>query len=107
MAGIHDITDENFENIVLGAKEVFVLDFFSDWCPPCKAMKPVFNEVAEEFNQGVNFGKIDISANTQIPAEYSVLAIPTFIIFKGGEEVKRLSGVVSKDKFNAEIKKVL
>lgn len=107
MAKIHNITDENFESLVLDSEKVFVLDFFSDWCPPCKIMGPIYKELAKEFDDRVDFGKIDIGANTQIPSNYGVMAIPTFIIFKERKEVKRLMGVTPKDKFKAEIEKVL
>ncbi|PIU40858.1 MAG: thioredoxin [Candidatus Omnitrophica bacterium CG07_land_8_20_14_0_80_42_15] len=107
MENIKNITDENFENLVLGSGKVFVLDFFSDWCQPCKRMEPVLKDIAEDLNGKADFGKIDISANTQVPSNYGVMSIPTFIIFKGKEEVKRIMGITQKEKFRSEIESVL
>ena len=107
MANVQNITDENFESVVLKSEKVFVLDFFSEWCPPCKVMGPVYDELAKDMGDGVNFGKMDISANPQTPGNRGVMAVPTFIIFKGGEEIRRFSGITPKEKFKAEIEKVL
>jgi len=107
MSKIQNVTDENFESTVIGSEKVFVLDFFSEWCPPCKMMAPVFDEIADELADSASFGKMDISANSQTPSNRSVLAVPTFVIFKGGEEIKRLTGVTPKAKFKAEIEKAL
>lgn len=102
---MQNITDENFESVVLKSENVFVLDFFSEWCPPCKAMGPVFEQIAREMGDGVSFGKMDITANSQTPGSRGVMAVPTFIIFKGGEEIRRFSGITPKEKFKAEIEK--
>ena len=107
MGKVYDITDENFEKSVLKSEKVFVLDFFSDWCQPCKTMSPVFEEIAGEMKADADFGKIDISAKPQTPSNRGVLHIPTFIIFKDGQEVRRLSGITPKDKFKTEIEKAL
>ena len=102
---MQNITDDNFESVVLKSKNVFVLDFFSEWCPPCKVMGPVFDQIAGEMGDGVSFGKMDIAANPQTPGSRGVMAVPTFIIFKGGEEIRRFSGITPKEKFKAEIEK--
>jgi thioredoxin 1 len=107
MADIQNITDENFERAALKSEKVFVLDFYSDWCQPCKMMSPILDEIARDLSDSVGFGKMDISANPQTPTNYGVMAIPTFIIFKDGEEVKRLSGITPKEKFKSEIKRFL
>jgi len=107
MSNVQNITDENFESVVLKSAGVFVLDFFSEWCPPCKAMGPVFDEIAGEFAGKAGFGKIDISVNPQTPGNRGVMSVPTFAIFKGGEELRRLSGITPKEKFKAEIEKTL
>ena len=105
MTKVQNITDENFESVVLKSQGLFVLDFFSEWCPPCKAMGPVFDRIAEETGTGVSFGKMDIAANPRTPGSRGVMAVPTFIIFKDGEEIRRLSGITPKEKFKAEIEK--
>jgi len=107
MSNVKDVTDGNFQSVVLGSKKVFVLDFFSEWCAPCKAMTPVFNGLAGEFGESVDFGKIDISVNPQTPGARGVMSVPTFAIFKGGEEVKRFSGITPKEKFKSEIEKFI
>jgi len=103
MANIQSVTDENFEQLVVGSSKVFVLDFYSDWCQPCKMMSPIFGELQEELKDNVDFGKIDISANPQTPSNFGVMSIPTFIIFKSGNEVKRFMGITPKVKFKSEI----
>jgi thioredoxin 1 len=106
METIQILTDDNFQSKVLDSGRVFVVDFFSEWCPPCKAMEPVIQKIAQELGDTVSFGKIDVGVNMQTPTQYGVMAVPTFIIFKGGQEVKRLTGMNPKDKFKAEIEDV-
>ena len=107
MADIKKVTDGSFESQVLGSDKVFVLDLFSEWCQPCKVMSPVFEELAVELGDRVNFGKVDISDNPQIPGKYGVMSIPTFMIFKDGKEAKRMTGILPKGKFKAAIEEIL
>jgi len=90
------LTKENFEAEVTKAEVPVMVDFFADWCGPCKMMGPVFEEVAGEVPT-VKFGKLNIDEAMDIAKKYRVMTIPTFILFKGGEADKRHSGTMSKE----------
>jgi len=72
-------------------------DFYAEWCPPCKAMAPVFEELKEEFAGKVEFKKINVDEQADKPAEFKVMSIPTFVIVKDGEEVDRKMGALGGD----------
>ena len=74
-----------------------VVDFYATWCGPCKMLGAVFEEVSNEFN--INFVKINVDDNADITRRYGVMSIPTIILFKGGTEVKRFTGFMSKEEF--------
>ena len=74
-----------------------LLDFYADWCPPCKMMGPVFVELEKEFAGKVEFKKIDIDKEGEKAAEFKVMSIPTFVILKNGQEVSRKIGALSKE----------
>ncbi len=93
---IHQVTDQSFEDEVLKASETVVVDFWAEWCGPCKAMSPVVDEVAEEFSGSVKVVKVNIDENPHAPTKYGVRGIPTFMVFKGGELVDTRVGSMSK-----------
>ena len=90
------LTKDNFEAEVLKAEVPVMVDFYADWCGPCKMMGPVFEEVAAEVTT-TKFGKINIDEAMDIAKKYRVMTIPTFIVYKQGEVLKRHSGTMSKD----------
>ena len=94
---IKAITTEHFEEEVLKSEVPVLVDFYADWCGPCKVMMPVVEEAAKE-ESDAKFFKLDIDKNMEIAKKYRVMMIPTFIVFKGGEVHQRLSNVVSKEK---------
>lgn len=89
------ITSENFEKEVLNSDKTTIIDFYADWCGPCKMMSPVIDEIAEE-NENVKVGKLNVDEAQDIAVKYNVMSIPTIIIFKNGKEDKRFVGVTSK-----------
>jgi len=89
------ITKENFVDEVLKADTPVMIDFYADWCGPCKMMAPVFAEVATE-NPQVKFCKLNIDEVMELAQQYKVMTIPTFILFDKGVEVKRAVGSVGK-----------
>ncbi len=91
------LTKENFKENVTMKKGMALVDFWADWCGPCKMFAPIFNKVAEECTD-VSVFKLNIDEAEEIATEYKVLSIPTVVLFKDGEEINRVVGVASKDK---------
>jgi thioredoxin 1 len=88
---IKHFTEENFAESI--AKGVTLVDFYADWCGPCRVLTPILESVAEEMQGKVTFAKVDIDRNQEIAAQYEVMSIPTLILFKDGKEVNRLVGL--------------
>lgn len=97
------LNSENFESEVLNANEKVLVDFYADWCGPCKMMAPVIEELAEELQGKAKVGKINVDESTDTAAQYDVMSIPTIIIFKNGKEVKRFIGVRDKQELLKEV----
>ena len=97
MAIIH-ATNENFEEEVLKASLPVLVDFYADWCGPCKRLAPTIDEIAEELNGKVKVVKVNVDEADKVAANYAVMSIPTLIIFKNGEDVKKAVGVQPKEK---------
>lgn len=91
------INSENFEKEVLNSEKPVLVDFFADWCGPCKMMAPIVEELATELDGRAKVGKINVDENSDIAVEYNVMSIPTLIVFKNGKEEKRLVGVRDKE----------
>lgn len=89
------ITNENFENEVLNSDQTTIVDFYADWCGPCKMMSPIIDKIAEE-NSNIKVGKLNVDNAQDIAVKYNVMSIPTIIVFKNGIEYKRFIGVTSK-----------
>lgn len=108
MAGnVADLSDAEFDEKVLKASNVVVVDFWAPWCGPCKSIAPVLEEVATDLGDAVAIYKINVDDNNKSPAQYNVRAIPNLIIFKGGAEVDRVVGAVPKEQLVETIKKAL
>ena len=90
------ITAQNFEQEVLQSDKPVLIDFYADWCGPCKMMAPVIEEIAGEVND-VKVGKLNIDNEMEIAQKYGVMSIPTLIVYREGEEVTRRVGVQSLD----------
>ena len=91
------LTEENFEKEVLQSEVPVLVDFWATWCGPCKMMAPVVDEIAKEVGESLKVGKVDIDQNTSLATKYSVMSIPTFIVFKQGKAVRSSVGVQSKE----------
>ena len=95
-----NLTTENFEEEVLKSDKPVLLDFWADWCGPCKMMSPVVEELAEE---GYAVGKVDVDQNMALAQQFRVVSIPTLILFKDGAEVKRFVGLTSKEELKSAL----
>ncbi|MFC1900471.1 thioredoxin [Chloroflexota bacterium] len=97
------VDDANFEQLVLKAGKPVLVDFWATWCKPCVMVEPIVDELAAEFNGRIDFVKIDTENNPKTPARYSVMSLPTLLVFKNGEPVSHMVGLKQK----SEIKKNL
>jgi len=98
-----ELTDADFEAEVLKADTPVLVDFWAPWCGPCKSMSPIMDELTTEYEGKVKVVKVNVDENTQTPGKYSVMSIPTFIIFKGGEPVATFVGAKSKEDMKKEL----
>ena len=96
------LTKDNFENEVLNAEQLTVVDFWASWCGPCMMLKPVFEELSTEMPE-VRFGKVDVDEERDLAIEYGVESIPTLLLFRGGELVDTLVGYRDKAALRAAI----
>ncbi len=106
MALIH-FTDQNFDELVLENEKPVLVDFFADWCGPCRAVAPIIEELANQYEGKALVGKVDVDANSQVAGRYGVMSIPTVILFNKGVEVGRQIGYVGKDAYVEMIKKLV
>jgi thioredoxin len=90
-----ELDTESFEK-ALNSEETWIIDFWAEWCGPCKKLSPIFEELSGEIDE-VNFGKVDMEENQELGGKMGVRALPTLLIVKDGEEVARNTGVMSKD----------
>lgn len=90
-----EITDANFEEIIASEKPVLV-DFWAEWCGPCKMIGPVVEELASEYEGKAVVGKVDVDSNPAVSAKFGIRSIPTLLVFKGGEVVDKQIGAVPK-----------
>ena len=101
------ITESNFEQEVLKSEIPVLVDFYADWCGPCKMMAPIVKELAEKFAGKCKVGKCNIDENLKVAQNYRVMSIPTFIVFKNGEAVVTAVGAMSKNDLESKINAVL
>ncbi len=108
MAGnIADVTDGNFQAEVLESDVPVLVDFWAPWCAPCRMVAPVVEEIAKERGEGLKVVKINIDENQQTSINYNVLSIPTLIVFRHGQEAKRVTGAYPKRRLEAELEPAL
>jgi thioredoxin 1 len=101
------IKDADFEKEVVKAEVPVLVDFWAPWCGPCQMVAPLLEELAQEFGNRVKIAKMNVDENPATPPLLEIRAIPTLILFKGGEVVERITGVAPKDKLKALLDKVV
>jgi thioredoxin 1 len=102
-----DVTDATFESDVLQADIPVLVDFWADWCAPCKMIAPIVEDLAEEYDGRVKFAKLDVDSNPQTAMNYGVRGIPTLLIFKGGSPVNQVVGAVPKSVLKGKLEESL
>ena len=100
---IKELNEKNFDEFA--SKGKCIVDFWAEWCGPCKMLRPVFEETAKEMKEKVKFGKVDIDSMQELAERFGVMSIPTLIFFKDGEQVEMNTGFVDKKKLGELIKR--
>ncbi len=103
MADLLEVTDSTFKSEVLEAEEPTLVDFWAEWCGPCKMVAPVVEEIASEYDDRLQVAKMDVDSNRQTPAEYGIQGIPTLVLFKDGDEATRIVGFRPKEAMMEEL----
>ncbi len=109
MAGANTLTftDDNFDAEVLKSSQPVLVDFWAEWCMPCKALAPTIDELANDFAGRAKVGKVDTDANKDVAVKFGISAIPTVILFQGGQIKEKFVGLRGKKDFAAAIEKTL
>ena len=105
-AGVIKLTSSSFDNFLNTDKPVLV-DFWADWCMPCRMMTPIMEELAKAYDGKALFGKVNVDENSQISSRYGIMSIPHFLIFKNGTLVEKIVGAVGHDPLENALKKYL
>ena len=103
----YKFTTDNFEKEVLQSELPVLVDFYADWCGPCKMMTPIVEGLAQGYDGKVKVGKLNIDDEMEIAQQYRVMSIPTFILFKDGKAVETSVGAMSKDELESKLQIVL
>ena len=107
MANQITFTDGNFEEEVINSSIPVLVDFWAEWCGPCKMIAPILDELAEEYEGRVKIAKVDVDSNNKTAGRYNILSIPALLFFKNGEVVDQVVGALGKWQLTSRLEKVL
>jgi len=107
MAGIVNLSTSTFDETVSGSEQPVVVDFWAEWCGPCKAIAPILGELSSELGGRVTIAKVNVDDNPDLAMRYNVMSIPTLLVFDGGEVQKRLVGAKGKTQLLQELDEFL
>lgn len=102
-----EVTDDSFDDEVLNSDKPVLVDFWAEWCGPCRMVSPIVEELAEEYDGKAKFAKVDVDENADISMEYNIRSIPSLLIFKDGEVVDQVVGAVPKSQLKKKLDKQL
>ena len=97
------VTDNTFDEEIVNSEIPAIVDFWAEWCGPCKMIAPVFEELSGEYDGKVKFAKMDVDVNAKVPTKYGIRGIPTLLIFKGGSPVDQIVGALPKSALKQRI----
>jgi thioredoxin 1 len=100
-------TDDNFDEEVISSELPVLVDFWADWCGPCKMIAPSVEELASEFEGKAKIGKLDVDGNQNTASKYGIRSIPSLLLFKGGEVVDQIVGAVPKNQIQSKLEAVI
>lgn len=98
-----ELTDSNFEELVLNAEHPVLVDFWAEWCGPCRRVGPLVDELSQEYQGKAVIGKVDVDSNPQVSMKYQIRSIPALLIFKNGEVVDQIIGAVPKSTLKKQL----
>ncbi len=98
-----EVTDASFESEVIEATQPVLVDFWAEWCGPCRMIAPSVHAIAEEYGDSLKVTKVDVDSNPAVPGRYGIVGIPTLMLFKDGEVVERITGALPKERIVAQI----
>ena len=104
MGVVKELNSRDFDKFV--KEDKVIVDFWAEWCNPCKIMAPIFEESAKEMKDKAKFGKVDVDENIELAQRFGVMSIPTTIFFRDGHQVDRVSGVLSKEDLAKRIREI-
>ena len=107
MSDVLELTDQSFDEEIINSDMPSMVDFWAEWCGPCKMVTPVVEELAQEYKDKIKIGSMDVDKNSQTPSRFGIRNIPTLILFKGGEVVQTIVGAQPKSHIDGELKKLL
>jgi len=107
MSELMEFTDSNFESEVLKSDKPCLVDFWAEWCGPCRMVGPVVEEIAKDYTEKLKVGKLNVDDNSKTAAQYGIMSIPSLLFFKGGKVVDQIIGAVPKKQIVQRIEKII